>query len=567
MSLKNEISVLLSDIADMLEFNGDNPFKISAYRNGANAVESLPADIAPMIVDGTIKNVKGIGKGILAVITEYYNTGISEEYNRLKSGIPEGLTELLRIRGLGARKIKQIYDILGVKNLEDFEKACLENKLAGLKGFGEKTQEKLLQEIRRVKAATGYVLLSEADVIAYDLQSRLSNLGSVKKLSFSGEYRRSCEIIKDLLFIVLTDDTSRLESELDGAGLLDKDAGNCIMPEYLTHYNISGCVILAEGLLSASLFICKDAESFAKVLFLTTGSQEFTERRSAEVSSTKNISDEKELFGTEEYVIPEMREEGYYSLPAPKRKNSQLEFSQFRGFMHFHTVYSDGRNTVAEMVQAAVSHGFEYCVVCDHSKSAFYAQGLTEDMLLRQAEEIRKTAEEHGLTIYQGIESDILADGSLDYSNDVLSSLKLVVASVHSRFNMDEDEMTARIIKAVENPHTDILGHPTGRLLLARDPYKLNIKKVIDACAANSVAIEINAHPRRLDLDWRNIYYAREKGCMFAINPDAHTTDGILDTLYGIRIARKGGIQPGEVINCFSLPDFIKFQCRKIKRF
>ena len=240
--------------------------------------------------------------------------------------------------------------------------------------------------------------------------------------------------------------------------------------------------------------------------------------------------------------------------------------SKFKGLLHFHTNYSDGSFSLEEMVGYASRQGFEYFVVCDHSKSAFYANGLKEDRVLEQNEEIKKVSSKLGLKIFQGIESDIILDGNLDYKNDFFSNFQFVVASIHSGFNLSEKDMTARIIKAVENENTDLLAHPTGRLLLSRDPYNVDIKKVIEACSRNDVAIEINANPNRLDLDWRNVYYAREMGCKISINADAHSLSGIDDTYFGMKIARKAGVQSSEVINCFSLEDFSRFINRKVKR-
>ncbi|HEX2960893.1 MAG TPA: PHP domain-containing protein [Ignavibacteriales bacterium] len=265
-------------------------------------------------------------------------------------------------------------------------------------------------------------------------------------------------------------------------------------------------------------------------------------------------------------VIPEMREKEYFSAPEKLRKNSELGILDFRGLLHFHTTYSDGKNTLTEMAEAAKDNVFTYLAVCDHSKAAFYANGLTEARVLEQKKEIEKVSRSLDIPIFHGVESDILKDGELDYDTDFMKNFQFVVASVHSRFKLSEEEMTSRIIKAVENPYTDLLGHPTGRLLLQRSPYNLDLKKVIDACAANNVAIEINASPNRLDLDWRMIYYAREKGCMFSINPDAHSILGIEEINYGIRVARKGGLQPEEVINCMDLESFKKFLLRKVKR-
>lgn len=566
MSLKNEISELLGSIADILEFRGDNPFKITAYRNGSNIVRQLTEDLETMIEDGSIKQVKGIGKGILAIITEYYQTGACEEYMQLLGEVPPGISDLLRIRGLGARKIKYIYDELGIGDIDHLEAACRNNLLSGLKGFGEKSQLAILSEIERVKAASDYVLMPQGDREAALLLEQIRSFQGVLRAEVSGEIRRSMEIVSRIDIVALVEDKDRLRAQLNVTGMI-ADAMPEMRSGVLSNGNFPSYSLLTQGLLPAFVFLAQDEAEFQRLLFLTTGADGFLEASGVKAAELSGAS-EKALFEAQglSFVMPEMRESGYFELSEGQRRNTDLSFSDFRGFMHFHSTFSDGREELIDMVMQARRLGFEYYVVCDHSKAAFYASGLKEDAILEQAELVKKLRREHGLAILQGIESDILSDGSLDYDESVLSTLSFVVASVHSRFSQSEDEMTRRIIRAVENPYTDVLGHPTGRLLLERDPYRVDIRKVIDACAANSVAIEINAHPNRLDLDWRNIYYAREKGCRFSINPDAHTLEGILDTNYGIRIARKGGIQKDEVINCYDLTSFREFLNRKVTR-
>jgi DNA polymerase (family X) len=264
------------------------------------------------------------------------------------------------------------------------------------------------------------------------------------------------------------------------------------------------------------------------------------------------------------YVIPEMREKEFFEYNKPS--NSDLELSKISGLLHFHSTYSDGRNTLSEMLKAAEDKGYTYAAICDHSKSAYYANGLTEERILLQYKEIEQLQKNLDITILKGIESDILKDGMLDYTDDFLSEFQFVVASVHARFKLDEEQMTSRLLRAVENPLTDVIGHMTGRLLLSRDPYKLNIEKVLDACAANNVVVEVNANPRRLDLDWRLLYKAREKGCLFAINADAHSISEIDLIKYGVMMGKKGGLKELEVINCFDKQKFINFLNKKRKR-
>ncbi|MCX8106539.1 MAG: PHP domain-containing protein [Ignavibacterium album] len=550
MSERKEIINLLYSIADLLEFKGENPFKVNAFRNGANIIRQLGDKFDYYLREKKLGEVKGIGKGLQSVIYEYAEKGKSSELKSLLENIPETLLELFSIHGLGPKKIKVLYDELGIKSIGELEYACKENRIALLKGFGKTTQEKILAELEKRKYFSKYVLLNQADKIANEIETEFTSIKSVKKISRTGELRRIREIISQIDFVVLVDREKPFEEHFE----ITSRKNHQIFLK--TNYQIP-----------VSVRITKDAESFEKTLFISTGSDEFLTKSGFDFVKLKG-KNEIDFFKSMkmEFIIPEMREEEYFSLKEKLKKNSNLEFSKMKGLLHFHTTYSDGRDTLESMVGKAKELGFSYAAVCDHSKSAFYANGLTEERIIDQKKHLKKFSEENNFAIFQGIESDILTDGSLDYSNYFLKHIDFVVASVHSQFNLSEADMTKRIIRAIENPYTDLIGHPTGRLLLSRDSYKVNIKKIIDACATNDVAIEINSNPRRLDLDWRWIYYARNKGCKFSINADAHSTDDILYTEYGISIARKGGIRSNEVINYFTESEFRKFLTRKSKR-
>lgn len=550
MADRREIINLLYNIADLLEFKGENPFKVNAFRNGANVIRKLGDQFDIYLKEKRLGEVKGIGKGLQSVIYDYAEKGESTELKSLLADIPETILELFTIHGLGPKKIKVLYDELGIKSIGELEYACKENRIALLKGFGKTTQEKILAELEKRKYFSNYVLLNQADKIASEIESELLSIKAVKQISRTGELRRIREIISEIEFVVLIDKEKPFIEHFE---VLDKQDNRILIK---TNYQIP-----------VSISITKEKESFEKKLFVTTGSNEFLSKCGFDFVKLKG-KNESDFFKSlkMDYVIPEMREEEYFSLKENVRKNSDLEFNKMQGLLHFHTTFSDGRDTLESMISKAEELGFNYAAVCDHSKSAFYANGLNEERILEQKKLLKKYSDENHFTIYQGIESDILTDGSLDYSNDFLKHIDFVVASVHSQFNLSEADMTKRIIKAVENPYTDLLGHPTGRLLLSRDSYKCDVKKIIDACAANDVAIEINSNPRRLDLDWRWIYYARNKGCMFSINADAHSTEDILYTNYGISIARKGGIQTSEVINCLNADEFKKFLKRKARR-
>lgn len=541
---KKELVNHLEEIADFLEFNGENPFKINAFRNGANAIRRYEDDFEKLIKEKKIDSIKGIGKALQSIIYEFYENNSSQLYNELKSKIPDSLLEIFQIKGLGPKKISVLNKELNIASIGELEYACKENRLVLLKGFGKTTQEKILNEIEKIKINRQFVLLDTADEIQQQMLNVLNKFHSIKEINITGEFRRVMEIISKLEFVALIDGIDNFEIELRKKFNFQK---------YDEYYSL-----LLNINIPILIYTTETKNEFISKLFFTTGSNEFINKIGIKNISDK-ITDEEKIFEEIkiEYVTPEMREKQYFEIQNKNFKEpSDLTLEKFKGFFHFHTTFSDGNDSLENMVIAANKIGFEYFIVCDHSKSAFYANGLKEENLIEQKNEINRVSKKLNLPILHGIESDILVNGELDYSNEILKSLDFVVASVHSRFNLSKDEMTQRIIDAVENPFTKVLGHPTGRLLLSRPSYELDLKKIIDACAANNVAIEINANPHRLDLDWRMIFYAREKGCLFSINPDAHSIEDILLIKYGIMIAHKTGLKCKEVINCFSLNEF-----------
>ena len=432
------------------------------------------------------------------------------------------------------------------------EDAAKRKLLVHVKGFGENLQEKILSGIKDYKAYSHYILLSDALRLSDELLNKISKFNSVKLIDKSGELRRGSEIISKLDFVVLTSNQNTFLNDLKKVYNFRK-LKNKILIEELSDVPVY-------------VFIALDKNEYYRQLFLTTGSDKFIN-----FINTKKIegNSEQEIFSGLKipFVIPEMREKGYFEQNKKSLlKNSNLSLDDFKGLLHFHTTFSDGKNSLVEMNNASEELGFSYAAVNDHSKSAFYANGMDKNRALQQRKEVKKINSQNKMTLFAGIEVDILVNGELDYNNDILSGFDFVIASVHSRFSLDEMKMTKRIIKAVENPYVDVLAHPSGRLLLSRNPYKFDVKKVIDACFANNVAIEINSSPKRLDLEWRLVYYAREKGCLFSINPDAHTISEISYLVYGIMMGRKAGLQSEEVINCFNLNKFKKFLNRKVKR-
>ena len=552
MPSKKDTIKLLEEIADMLELKGENKFKVQAYRTGANSIKKTDTDFDNLVKLKELNKIKGIGTSLQKIIYEFYDTDESSLYKSLREEIPAGLEQLLKIKGLNPAKIKLINSKLGVKNLEELENAAKKNLLVNIKGFGENLQEKILSGIEDHKVYRNYILISYALRISGEFLNKLSAFKTVKRAEKSGELRRGSEIISQMDFIVLTSNQSSFLNELKKIYNFKKLKDKILVEE------ISDVPVY--------IFIALDENEFYVKLFLSTGSNEFI--NSINPKKIKGKSEEEIFSGLKiPFIIPEMREKEHFEQKKKSLlKNSNLTFDDFKGLLHFHTTFSDGKNTLNEMFNAAAELGFIFAAVNDHSKSAFYANGMDEKRIIQQRKEIRQINLQNKTVLFSGIEVDILVNGDLDYNNELLSGFDFVIASVHSRFNLDEKEMTERIIKAVENSYVDVLAHPSGRLLLSRNPYKFDIKKVIDACFANNVAIEINSSPKRLDLEWRWIYYAREKGCLFSINPDAHTISEISYLVYGIMMARKAGLQPEEVINCFNLNKFKKFLNRKVKR-
>jgi len=549
---KKKIIKLLNEIADMMEFKGENQFKVGAFRNGANSLRSIES-LDNIIADKKLGEIKGIGKGLQSVIYEFSENGNSSLYDELKKDFPEGIDDLFKIKGMGPKKVQLLFSDLGISNITQLEEAVEQSKLNGLKGFTETLINSLQDEINKIRENKKYILLDRALEASDFIINEIKSLKSVLKIEATGDLRRGRETISLLTFIALINKGTEFLKETGSKYSAVNEEGDII---------ISG---MAE--IPVKIFYFDEKTDYERALLVTTGSFEFVNK----IFGMKELkgNSEEEIFNNAKipYVIPEMREEEFLLVKDKKLKeNSDLTLNQLKGLLHWHTTYSDGRDTLESMLGQAEKLKFTFAAVCDHSKAAAYANGLKEERVIAQKEEIEKLRGRYDLKIFQGIESDILSDGSLDYPDEFLPHFDFIVASVHSRFNLDEKEMTARIIRAIENPYTDLLGHPSGRLLLARDPYKIDTKKIIDACAANFVAIEINSHPKRLDLDWRWIYYAREKGCMFSINADAHSIEDISMLKYGIMMGRKGGLMSREVINCYEPDTFKKFLNRKVKR-
>ncbi|MEN6624188.1 MAG: DNA polymerase/3'-5' exonuclease PolX [Smithella sp.] len=564
---KEDIIKILEKIAVLLELSGENPFKSRAYLTAARNLEQLDADFFELLNENKICEIQGIGKAISTKIEELASTGKLEYYEDLKSSIPQGHMEMLKITSLGPRKIHALYEQLNIKTIGELEYACHENRLVELKGFGKKTQDKILTGIEKLKLYKERRLYAEVITDAEELLSKLKKNKDVIRLSLAGSLRRSAETVKDIDIVASSAHPEKLAEYFASLSQVDT---------VTSKGNTKVSVTLLSGI-NADLRIVSDAE-FPHALLHFTGSREHNTAlrgRAKEMGlkineyglwqGEKNIicRSEEEIFSHLhlDYIPPELRENMGEIEAAEKRMLPVLvNKKDVYGFFHVHTNFSDGTQSLESMVAAAVKMGFQYMGIADHSQSSYWAGGM-------KREEIEK---QHGLidslnkkfapfVIFKGIEADILPDGNLDYSDDILKKFDFVIAAVHTNFNMMQNEMNERIIKALQNPYTTMLAHPTGRLLLAREPYAVNIMEIINAAARFNKIIELNANPHRLDLDWRNCIYARKKGVKISINPDAHNSAGLADISMGIKIARKGWLEKSDCINCLNLEKMKKF--------
>ena len=568
---KNEIADVLEEIALLLELKGENPFKIRAYAAGARTLEGMEKeDFEQRVAQEDLKSVKGIGAALAQKISELHATGKLEFSEKLQASIEPGLVEMLEIPGLGAKKIKAMHDKLGIASIEALKQACEAGKVAELPGFGAKSQEKIAAGIKNREAYGKRHLWWLANEVAQPIIEGLRSLPEVKRAEAAGSLRRGAETVGDLDFIVASNDV---------APVMKWFTTQPGVQEVTAQGETKASVRFASGL-QADLRIVP-AEQFAFALHHFTGSKdhnvamrqralgrglslsewglvpaegEGTAKEKAERGESLQISDEAGVFGALglSFIPPSLRE-GLDEIEKAESGNlpTLIEPGDLRGAFHNHTTASDGRNTLDEMVAAAENLGWEYLGIADHSKASFQANGLDEDRLAAQIDEIRtlNASGRYKTHVFSGTECDILTDGRLDFEDEVLARLDYVVASVHNAFSQSEEEMTRRIIRAIENPHVSMLGHPTGRLLLRREEYRVDLSKVIDAAIANATIIELNASPMRLDLDWRWWRKAADRGLLCAINPDAHTVDGLRHVLAGVNSARKGGLKPEQVLN------------------
>lgn len=566
---KQAIAQVLETIGSVLEIKGENPFKVRAYYNAARIVAGLAQDLGKLIQENKLIELKGIGKNLADHIKELYQTGKLKEHDKVIKAVPKGVLEMLQIPGLGPKKVKILWEKLHITTVATLEHCCHQGRIAHLEGFGETTQAKILTGIAQLRKHSGQFLYAVAEEAANALWKAIKTHPKVKKIAMAGSLRRHKEIIKDIDIVVATSDPK---------SVMDRFVNLPQVERVIAHGETKSAVLLKMGMQSD--LRCVSETEFPFTLYYFTGSKEhnIAMRALAQDKGLKlneyglfTVKGEKRIPCQEEaeifaklgltYIEPELRENRGEIKAAQQGKLPRLvETKDIRGVFHCHSVYSDGTATIEQMALGAKALGFEFFGVADHSEVAKYAGGLTREKIKKQFNEIDALNQKlTGLHIFKGMEADILSDGSVDMGDKVLSRFDYVVASVHSKFNMTQREMTQRIIKAIKNKNVRILGHMTGRLLLQREGYPVDVEQVIDACADYGVAIEINGNPMRLDIDWRNIPYAKKRGVMLVINPDAHSVDGISHFRYGVGIARKGWLTAKEVLNTRGVQEIQKW--------
>ena len=573
---KKDIIDILERIGTMMEIKGENPFKIRAYFSGARTLQTMEDDLGEVIAEGRLRDIPGIGKALTEKIETLHTTGKLEFYDKLVASVPSGLMDLLEVPGLGGKKIKALHDQLGVDSIESLTKVCQDGKVAELKGFGEKTQEKILSGIKNREAYAARHLWWDARRVVDQILPVLRALPEVVRAEAAGSFRRGMETVGDLDFIVASSNPAPI---MDWFTSMDGIA------EVTAHGDTKSSIRL-EGGMQADLRVVP-AEQFYFALHHFTGSKDHNVKmRQKALSMGLSLSewglrpeeekDASRKVGTikadsEEDVfkelglafVPPALREGMGEVEAAEKNElpELLQYEDLNGCFHNHTTASDGRNTLEEIAEESDQRGWEYLGIADHSKASFQANGLDEERLFKQIEAIKELNEsgKFKVHLFSGSEVDILSGGRLDFEDDILVQLDYVVASVHNGLSQDEDTMTERLIRAIEHPAVTMIGHLSGRLLLRREASKMKVQKIIDAALANETILELNANPMRLDMDWRHWRRAAERGLMCCINPDAHALHHFDYQLAGVNAARKGWLTRENVFNTRPLVEIQRY--------
>ena len=567
---KKEVAAVLEEIALLLELAGENPFKVRAFEAGARAVLTFPGDLDAALSSGELAHVKGIGKSLAGVIGELLTRGEADLHRQLRTQTPPGLLELLRVPGLGPKKARALVDELHITSLGELEYACRENRLAALPGFGAKSQEKIQAGLASLKRYAGLFRLGDLLPLAESLATRWRSVSGLLRLEVAGPVRRRLEVAGAIDLAAATGHPERVLAELE----------KVVGAEFVVAHPGLATTTLPQGVpLTLTLAA---PETFGAAWLAATGNDvhfqglqnlarehnlELTPQGLWDAGRLQPCREETDIYRRLglPLIPPELREGlGEIEAGAQNRLPRLIAPEEVRGCFHVHSYYSDGVNSLEELVTAAKQRGWNYLGLSDHSQSAYYAGGLKPPDLERQREDVESRRREHpDFTLFWGVESDILGDGSLDYPDDILKNFDFVIASIHSQFSLAQEAMTERIVTALADPYCTMLGHSTGRLLLAREPYAHNLEAILKFAGAHQVIVEINASPYRLDLDWRWLRRAKELGILISINPDAHSLEGLDDVNYGVMAARKGWLAPEDVLNTYPPAEVAKILRRR----
>jgi len=538
----------LSLLSKLMDIHGENSFKSKAYASAAFSLEKLPEEVATLPPE-KISKLKGIGESVGNKIIEIVETGELKQLQELLSKTPQGVLEMMNIKGLGPKKINLLWKEMHIDTIEELKNACEQNRIADKKGFGEKTQQNILRSIEFQQQNLGKYLYARVEAFAEAFTSKLKEKFPNHETELTGSFRRQLEVIESLDWVTTVPSAALKNYLLNDQTQLVTDRDDML-------------ILNAENSILLRFYISPEKGFHAK-LFETSASEEFLEAWKAYTKNEKAYTNEKEIFESANvnYIPPFLRETAeIISKAGQKNFDDLVQTGNIKGLIHSHSNWSDGGHTIEDMAHELIRLGFEYLVISDHSKSAYYANGLNEQRIKAQHHYIDELNTRLApFKIFKSIECDILNDGSLDYDNKVLSTFDLVITSVHSNLDMDEEKAMRRLMGAITNPYTTIMGHMTGRLLLRRKGYPVDYNKIINTCATHKVVIEINANPNRLDMDWRWIDYAIEKGVVLSINPDAHTTDEFHNIKYGVLVAQKGGLPSQRNLSSYSLKEFEAF--------
>lgn len=545
----SDVASVLEETADLIELTDGNPHRARAFSRASRAVSDLDTDVAARVHEDTLTDMGGIGDAMAEHIADVVRTGTFPLHDELLNAVPPGLLDVLRVKGLGTKRTRRLWQELNITSLDDLEAAAENDRITSLSGFGDKTQSNILENVRRLRSYENQWRLADAHSAVAPLLEALRDHPDVNRAEPTGALRRHCETMEEVALIAVSSTPSAVATWLSEQ--VDTDVAN------------------SDGVMSTTLpegiplrLHLATPDDFGTTWWRTTGSEAHCTSFEDTYGAPGAHPTENALFaaaGLSPIAAPLREDRGELAAATDNSLPDLIQVEDLQGCLHNHSTYSDGAASLETMTTAARRLGFSYFGICDHSQSLQIAQGLSPDEVRAQHEEVQQINEdldEESFTLFHGIESDVLTDGSLDYDDEILSLFDLVVASVHTGFNMTEEEATERVLRAVQNPHTRILGHPTGRLLLSRDGYPLNHERVIAACAEHDVAIELNANPYRLDLDWHWVRHATDRGVLISINPDAHSTDDLEYVRWGVQVAQKGWLTPSDCLNAKSLSAF-----------